>query len=67
MNDNERNDLQKIITHVLQEMEEKTGEKSDFTKVNLAEPERRTGITRKRLRKLKDDGFISAFYLLSRP
>ena len=37
MNDNERNDLQIIITHVLQEMEEKTGEKSDFTKVNLAE------------------------------
>lgn len=58
MNDNERNDLQITISHALQDMKAEVGESFDINKVNLAELERRTGITRKRLRKLKEDGFV---------
>lgn len=58
MNENERNDLQTTITHALQEMKAEAGDSFDITKVNLAELERRTGISRKRLRKLKKDGFV---------
>ena len=57
MNEQERNDLQLTITHALQEMKAEAGASFDLEKVNLAELERRTGITRKRLRKLKKDGF----------
>ena len=53
MNENERNDLQTTITHALQEIKAGAGDSFDITKVNLAELERRTGISRKRLRKLK--------------
>ena len=58
MNEQERNDLQLTISHALQEMKAEAGDKFDIEKVNLAELERRTGITRKRLRKLKEDHFI---------
>ena len=58
MNDNERNDLQMIITHALLDMKAEAGDSFDINKVNLAELERRTGISRKRLRKLKEDGFV---------
>ena len=58
MNDNERNDLQITISHALHDMKAEVGESFDISKVNLAELERRTGITRKRLRKLKEDGFV---------
>ena len=58
MNDNERNDLQITISHALHDMKAEVGESFDINKVNLAELERRTGITRKRLRKLKEDGFV---------
>ena len=58
MNEQERNDLQLTITHALQEMKAEAGASFDLEKVNLAELERRTGITRKRLRKLKKDDFI---------
>ena len=58
MNENERNDLQTTITHALQGMKAEAGDSFDITKVNLAELERRTGISRKRLRKLKKDGFV---------
>ena len=58
MNEQERNDLQLTITHALQEMKAEAGTSFNPEKVNLAELERRTGITRKRLRKLKKDGFV---------
>lgn len=58
MNEKERNDLQSTITHALQEMKAEAGDLFDIKKVNLAELQRRTGISRKRLRKLKEDGFI---------
>lgn len=58
MNEQERNDLQLTISQALSEMKAEAGESFDLEKVNLAELERRTGITRKRLRKIKEDGFI---------
>ena len=39
-------------------MKAEAGEKFDLEKVNLAELERRTGITRKKLRRLKKNGFV---------
>ena len=58
MNDQERNDLQITISHTLQEMKAEAGNSFDIEKVNLAELERRTGISRKKLRKLKKDRFV---------
>lgn len=58
MNEHERNDLQLNISHALQDMKAEAGDSFDLEKVNLAELERRTGISRKRIRKIKDDGFI---------
>ena len=42
----------------LQKMKEKAGDKFDINEVNLAELQRLTGISRKKLRKLETDGFI---------
>lgn len=58
MNQQERNDLQLTISHAIQEMKNEAGDSFDIQKINLSELERRTGISRKRLRKLKKDGFI---------
>ena len=52
-----RNDLKRTITHALDEMKIEQGEAFSFDKVNLAELERRTGISRAKLRRLKDQGF----------
>lgn len=46
MNEGNRNDLQEILTQALNEMKEESGEKFNINKVNLAELERRTGISR---------------------
>ncbi len=51
------NGLIETITQVLNEMKEEQGESFDVEKVNLAELERRTGISRARLRRIKDAGF----------
>ena len=58
MTENERNDLQLTITHALQRRKAEAGESFELAKVNLAELERLTGITRKRLRNLKEHDFI---------
>lgn len=58
MKETERNDLQITITHVLQEMKEEAGESFGLEKVNVAEFVRRTGLSRKKVRKLKADGFV---------
>jgi transposase len=58
MKETERNDLQITITHVLQEMKEEAGESFSLEKVNVAEFVRRTGLSRKKVRKLKADGFV---------
>ena len=65
MNQKERNDLQTTITQALQEMEVDAGGKFDISKVNLAELQRRTGISRKKLRNLKKQGFIVKAHALT--
>ena len=53
MNEENRNDLQEILTQALNEIKEELVEKFNIDKVNLAELERRTGISRGKLRGLK--------------
>ena len=55
------NDLTEIITQTLNEMKKEQGEKFDLNKINLAELERRTGITRARLRRLKANSPYNCF------
>lgn len=57
MNENKSNDLQSIITQVIDEMKLEQGNKFNPDKINLAELERRTGLTRAQLRRLKKNGF----------
>lgn len=58
MNNQSGNDLCiEIITQVIDSMKEEQGDSFSLEKINLAELERRTGITRARLRKLKKDNF----------
>ena len=52
------NDLTGIIAQALNEMKSDLGDKFDLEKVNLAELERRTGISRGKLRRLKDNDFV---------
>lgn len=52
------NDLQEIITQAIEKMKQEQGAGFDIQKINLAELERRTGITRARLRKLQKNGFV---------
>ena len=54
----ERNDLQKMITQALEEIKEAEGEKFDLDKINLALVSRKTGLSRSRLRRIKANGFI---------
>ena len=65
MNEGNRNDLQEILTQALNEMKEESGEKFNINKVNLAELERRTGISRRKLRRLKANKFVVKPYGLS--
>jgi len=58
MNEENRNDLQEILTHALNEIKVELGEKFDIDKINLADLERRTGLTRGKLRCLKKNSFI---------
>jgi len=52
------NDLQEIIAQVLNEMKSELGNQFDISTINLAELERRTGLSRGRLRRLQKDQFI---------
>lgn len=47
------NDLQEIITQAINEIKQEQGENFSLSKINLAELERRTGLSRSRLRHLK--------------
>ena len=58
MNEENRNDLQEILSQALNEIKEELGEKFDIDKVNLAELDRRTGISRGKLRGLKANKFV---------
>lgn len=57
MNENNSNDLQSMITHAIEEMKYEQGDKFELSKVNLAELERRTGLSRAQLRRLKKNDF----------
>lgn len=58
MKENNCNDSSKIIAQALDEMKKELGPKFNEETVNLAELSRRTGISRGRLRKLKENGFV---------
>ena len=53
------NGLYPIITQALEEMKSEQGDSFRLEEVNLSELERRTGISRAKLRRLKKDGFKS--------
>ena len=58
MNEIISNDLyNSIITQAIEEMKAEQGEKFSYEKINLAELERRTGVSRARLRRYKENGF----------
>lgn len=44
------NDLQEILSHAIKQMKQELGDKFDPEHINLAELERRTGISRARLK-----------------
>ena len=52
------NDLTETIAQALNEIKSELGDKFDLKHVNLAELERRTGITRAKLRRLKEHDFV---------
>ena len=54
---NNSNDLQSIITQAFEEMKSEQADRFDINKINLAELERRTGLTRAQLRRLKKNNF----------
>lgn len=54
----ERNDIQKMITQALEEIKGAEGENFCLDKVNLALISRKTGLSRSRLRRIKENGFI---------
>lgn len=54
------NDLTQIIAQILNEIKQELGSDFDFEKINLAELERRSGISRAKLRRLKANGFVDA-------
>lgn len=66
MNENNSNDLQTIITQVIEEMKSEQGDKFNLNKINLAEMERRTGLTRAQLRRIKANGFLVPHALTGR-
>ena len=51
------NDLNEILTQALDELKHELGNSFDINKVNLAELSRRTGISRARLRRLRENGY----------
>ena len=52
------NDLTEIISQALNEMKSALGDKFNPDNINLAELERRTGISRAKLRRIKENGFV---------
>lgn len=56
--DNQHNDLTDIIAQALNEIKSELGDRFYLDKINLAELQRRTGISRAKLRRLKENGFV---------
>ena len=65
MEESKRNDLTEIIAQVLNEMKSEQGASFSLEKINLSELSRRTGITRAKLRRIKDNGFVDKPHGLS--
>lgn len=57
MDTNKRNGLVPIIAQAIEEMEVETGFSIPLENINLAELERRTGLSRSKLRTLQAKGF----------
>jgi len=55
---NQHNDLTEIIAQSLNEIKSEMGDGFSLDKVNLADLERRTGISRAKLRRIKGNGFV---------
>ena len=55
--DSKHDDLTEMLSQALNELKSELGDRFDLDKVNLAELERRTGISRSRLRHIKENGF----------
>lgn len=55
---NQHNDLTDMITQALNEIKSEMGDRFDLSKVNLADLERRTGLSRAKLRHIKENGFV---------
>ena len=51
------NGFEDIISQAIEEMKSELGSKFSVEKINLAELERRTGVSRAKLRRLKENGF----------
>lgn len=58
MTDEERSSLQETISQALEQMKQEQGGDLKASKVNLAELERITGISRGKLRQIKENGFV---------
>lgn len=52
------NGLENIISQAIEEMKSEQGDHFSLEKINLAELERRTGISRAKLRRFKKNGFV---------
>lgn len=53
----QHNDSTDILAQALNEIKNELGDRFSLEKVNLADLERRTGITRAKLRRIKENGF----------
>ena len=58
MKESKSNGLESIITQAIEEMKSEQGNNFSLERINLAELERRTGISRAKLRRLKSTGFV---------
>ena len=58
MNDTERNGLQELLSKAIEDMRLESGPDFSLDKINLAELERRTGLSRSKLRTLKAKNFL---------
>ncbi|MFR8016142.1 MAG: hypothetical protein ACLU48_05995 [Clostridiaceae bacterium] len=65
MENKKDNDLTEIISHALDEMKHDFGEKFNPDHINLAELQRRTGISRSKLRRISKTGFIDKPHALT--
>ena len=64
MKEMKSNGFSDIIAQAIEEMKSEQGEKFSLNRINLAELERRTGVSRARLRRLKQNGFAEVPHAL---